>query len=556
MYCTTPITIYKRGQGAAVDPATGEVQRQMVACGQCRSCQAGRKNDWAGRLIAEASTAKDVYFVTLTYREKPTEFVYRDIQLMLKKLRSDLDRKHAGTGVRFFCVGERGEKNGRIHWHLLLFFDRAHCIARTTRGKLWEYWPHGWASIDHVPQADTVRRVRYCAKYAVKTVGNTDLCRLRCSLKPAIGGVFLRDFAENLAETALPVKGFFHLPGMVWERHHSRCSEAGGCDKQCRKGQHVRYRLKGASARMVTRTYCETWERVRPSKPWHTTPFLARYYPEEMMERHRLWPETNKAKLERLPVDHVGRITFRQIENPCQHLMGVPVNVFETPEEAAARAETEEFFANAKAEQDRVERFQRAEADRNRRFARVVKLGYAPTDDYVAHYVEHGRVPQEGEFKILAKFGQAVFDGEVVDGEAGVKSGFPDVEAFLDPAYRVAQEADFAKRKAIWAQGWDAIQWFDREKGDYHWFPQSRGKYGLQPPAVDETRFERVVVRDVENEQARIARNRAETVYPGTIPGGLAERATRRSIGSAESRERERQALEQRYARATEERSW
>ena len=76
-YCTSPITIYHKGATAPINPATGLPERSQVQCNRCPSCIAGRKNDWAGRLSAEALQAEEVYFVTLTYRDEPDEFHYR-----------------------------------------------------------------------------------------------------------------------------------------------------------------------------------------------------------------------------------------------------------------------------------------------------------------------------------------------------------------------------------------------------------------------------------------------------------------------------------------------
>lgn len=280
MWCSSPIVIYKRGTVPTMNVATGLPEWPSVACGRCKTCVAGRKNDWAGRLIAEATTAKAVYFLTLTYADEPDHFRYRDVQLMMYALRTQLAREFGGTKVRFFCVGERGNKFGRRHWHLLLFFDAPHQLRRMKKRELWEHWQHGWASIERVPTHDTVRRVRYCAKYAVKDLGADDMsCRIRCSLKPAIGGAYLKERAEFAAEAALPINGFFTLPGMVWDRGRQA-------------GKHVRYRLKGASARMFCRVYTETWERVRRDRPWPRTPFLDRYYPDHLVHRMEMWPET------------------------------------------------------------------------------------------------------------------------------------------------------------------------------------------------------------------------------------------------------------------------
>lgn len=332
MFCTNPISIYRKGESPPLNPATGLPEWPLVACSKCKTCVAGRKNDWAGRLIAEARSAQNVYFLTLTYAREPEDYRYADVQAFLWTLRVRLQRKYPGTHVRFFCVGEKGNRFGRIHWHLLLFFDGPNPLPdlwnkHTNARELWEFWPHGWTDIAKVPDDDIVRRVRYCAKYAVKSLGQEDKsCRIRCSLKPAIGGKYLQEYAEDAAEAGLPLHGYFHLIGMRWEKGN-------------RKGQAVKYRMMGASARRACFWYMKKWEQVRPSLPWPQTRFLGRYgryYVEHGLPRwspkekcfvgparnpaadewitswqRRLenWPDTAGPGLDRIPADQPGKLT-------------------------------------------------------------------------------------------------------------------------------------------------------------------------------------------------------------------------------------------------------
>lgn len=293
-WCFEPFAIYKKGHPGVLNEATGQVERPMVACGRCRACIATKKNDWTGRLSAEAGDAKAVYFLTLTYKHEPEDengkpfFRYKDIQRMFYLLRAHLTRHHGGAKVRFFCVGERGERKGRIHWHLLLFFDRNFLLKTPEKKKLWEYWPHGWTKIERVPPHDTLRRVRYCAKYAVKTVGDTELCRPRFSTVPMIGAAFAVRWAQDVAAAGLDLRGTYRLPGHIWQKGH-------------RKGEHIRYRLRGAAARRAAQAYLEGWTHDRP---WNTTDFLRTYAPQELTERIVRWPhlrrpfEWNHSKVE------------------------------------------------------------------------------------------------------------------------------------------------------------------------------------------------------------------------------------------------------------------
>lgn len=286
VFCPTPFSVYRyRGHSGVFNPDTGQVDRTQVACGHCPSCIAGRKNDWTGRLCAEALKAKEVYFLTLTYKHEPEDFRYRDVQLMLYTLRTHFARHGKGQRIRFFCVGERGNRFGRIHWHMLIFADAPLGWTRWGRethpGQLWPFWEWGWTDLVPVPRHEIVGRVRYCAKYAVKKIGDENSCRARFSLKPMIGGEYILDHAIRTAEAGLPLRGFYSLPGHVWT-------------KGPRAGQQVKYRLKGASARMACDAYMDVWERLRPDRPWYPTNFLDHYGSDTLLRRIQLWPETKE----------------------------------------------------------------------------------------------------------------------------------------------------------------------------------------------------------------------------------------------------------------------
>lgn len=506
MFCTSPISIYKRGDAAVLNAATGLAERMSVACGQCPTCQAGRKNDWSGRLIAEAKTSKQVYFLTLTYKKEPEDYQYRDVQLALKRLRIDLNRHHGEKTVRFFCVGERGNKKGRIHWHVLLFFKVPHHIARTKPGQLWEYWPHGWTSIDLVPQDDVVRRVRYCAKYAVKTVGNDKSCRLRCSLNPAIGGDYVEQFARDAADQRLALKGFFFIPGMLWERGH-------------RKGEHVRYRMKGSTARKAAASYVERWLENKTRTPWPETNFLARYHPDQMMERFLHWPETHKAKLGKLAEGQQGRLSFRKIENPYANLWGAVVNVEETESERVERLEVEEFFLNAAAQQDLVERKRRAEDDRAGRYQFALLKGYDIKIPGVRWWIDHGWINRELE--------GTADSNPVVDFERyqtrrkSWRAG--DVHPQARPSEAVRRLEEFAFCQSIRKAGQDAVYVTHRVTGECKWVPQARGRKAPQVWGPD---WHRTEVQPIDPfEKARFEYNRACTEDKRSVVGSLAERA-------------------------------
>lgn len=89
------------------------------SCGTCDGCRYHKHESLVSRGIAEAQSAACTLFVTLTYAdgEKAEWLDYSDVSLFLMRLRK------AGHKIRKFSAGEYGEKNGRAHWHLLIYFQ-------------------------------------------------------------------------------------------------------------------------------------------------------------------------------------------------------------------------------------------------------------------------------------------------------------------------------------------------------------------------------------------------------------------------------------------------
>lgn len=130
-----------------------------VNCGQCASCRARRRDEWALKMTLEALGNRNAHFLTLTYSDEAIErgsekLNYYDVQCFLKRL-----RKRDGP-IRYFCCGEYGKKRGRKHWHLMIYGDRKYTEG-VYHTKL---WPDGLVEVaPFLPQ-----RARYCAKYTMK----------------------------------------------------------------------------------------------------------------------------------------------------------------------------------------------------------------------------------------------------------------------------------------------------------------------------------------------------------------------------------------------------
>lgn len=109
-----------------------------IPCGQCIGCRLDYSREWANRLMIEAKTAKNAYFVTLTYddmhlpiqknvNKKTGEYFesYPLVKEHVKKFIKDLRNKYAyeyqTQGIKYYIAGEYGDISGRPHYHMLLY---------------------------------------------------------------------------------------------------------------------------------------------------------------------------------------------------------------------------------------------------------------------------------------------------------------------------------------------------------------------------------------------------------------------------------------------------
>lgn len=166
---------------------------QSFPCRNCDDCIAYRRESWVSRAMAEKAISPFTYCLALTYSEDTEEnragarmFRYSDVQKFLKRLR---DHAFQATGlrglVRYICAGEQGDRNGRCHWHIVLFtsFDiltlgefRAPWGVVTSRGQIvtsdgqrkkrrnWSFWPHGFTVVQEPDEGG----IRYAISYALK----------------------------------------------------------------------------------------------------------------------------------------------------------------------------------------------------------------------------------------------------------------------------------------------------------------------------------------------------------------------------------------------------
>ena len=153
MMCAKPVTL------------TGK--KNPVPCGRCQNCRVNRRQFWVGRIILEMkSSALPSFFVTLTYKPEECPFVLDELGQRWDTLEPLHTkewlwrwRKRYGP-IRYFLVGEYGDRTQRPHYHAVLFGEGVDDVERRVRTT----WTAGFSSVFEMNLA----RARYVSQYTVK----------------------------------------------------------------------------------------------------------------------------------------------------------------------------------------------------------------------------------------------------------------------------------------------------------------------------------------------------------------------------------------------------
>lgn len=181
------------------------------ACQRCMPCRVNRKRQWVLRMTLEAKKHVSSSVATLTYESVPEggSLVKKHAQNWLKRLRKVL----APQKIRYFLVGEYGERNQRPHYHVVLFGldwlrgggmdGRSGVVNDTWRagGHEDDGYIRGNVYVDNLkPEA-----ISYVAGYVTKKLTKERLIEkslvpefTRMSLRPAIGLGAVTDIAKSI----------------------------------------------------------------------------------------------------------------------------------------------------------------------------------------------------------------------------------------------------------------------------------------------------------------------------------------------------------------------
>lgn len=217
----------------------------IFACRTCDSCIAARRANWVARAMAETTQHNHAVCVTLTYDDKAPGgydaarfFAYYDVRGLVQRITAALRRIDQSLKVRFLCAGEQGDRNGRCHWHLILWsdYDLRRLGEVTLHGKVltdpeammskgkrkrrlhWSLWARdkhrlGFVTFGAADEAGAKYVVSYCLKdqfTSDKSRGKARFTKsenfatglFRMSKRPAIGEAWLMQKLQGLSDLA------------------------------------------------------------------------------------------------------------------------------------------------------------------------------------------------------------------------------------------------------------------------------------------------------------------------------------------------------------------
>lgn len=219
MPCYLPLRAHQHVSGKTfkiVQDFRSPTPNVELPCGRCLGCRLEKARSWALRCYhEELTTREDGYrsiFLTLTYAEehRPHDLVHEHFQKFIRSL-----RKKTKLKIRYFMCGEYGEKNGREHFHAILFGYRPDDlqlvkIRNGTRNyispSLAKHWPYGGHEIGDV----SYKNAGYVARYTLKkqqaldketgelAYGNRRPPYIKCSTRKGIGYQFFQRYKQDL----------------------------------------------------------------------------------------------------------------------------------------------------------------------------------------------------------------------------------------------------------------------------------------------------------------------------------------------------------------------
>lgn len=179
------------------------VHGMAYPCGKCMPCRFNRRREWTHRIMLESMAHTENCFLTLTYSDTfltrlsdlQMTLVPDDLRLFMNLLRTRYWRDESKR-LRFFGVGEYGDRSERPHYHVALFN-----ICKPA-SYFEDIWGKGIAYVGTLE----LHSAQYIAGYVTKKLTKKDDPRLmgrypefvRMSRDPGLGVPYIQKMAEEL----------------------------------------------------------------------------------------------------------------------------------------------------------------------------------------------------------------------------------------------------------------------------------------------------------------------------------------------------------------------
>lgn len=191
----------------------------QVPCGKCLICRRNRAAEWAARLTHELQYHSMACFITLTYSDDKIpvdvasgKFVLNksDLQKFWKRLRKHLGKDYK---IKYFSVGEYGERTGRPHYHAIVFGwcpDPKDMISlgrgRWSDSVLQDIWKHGHVQVGSAES----KSIYYVTGYMLKKLGDKMLNSVAPPFLAASAGIglqFALQYSNDISSGQLRAEG-------------------------------------------------------------------------------------------------------------------------------------------------------------------------------------------------------------------------------------------------------------------------------------------------------------------------------------------------------------
>lgn len=235
MPCYRPIPAWRTPAGEVVFRIAPDSSPLKLPCSKCDGCLLERSRQWAVRMMHELKYHDQAAFITLTYDEdhlpRCGSLHKKHFQNFMKRLRKEV----SPVKLRYFHVGEYGEKFKRPHYHAIIygcdFIDDRYDVEKTKRGDLvWrsplldQTWSAGLNQVGTV----TFESCAYVARYVTKKVyGDSGVHHYAgrapeyatMSRRPGIGYAHFKEFSESIYNfDQIIVRGHKSKPPKFYDR--------------------------------------------------------------------------------------------------------------------------------------------------------------------------------------------------------------------------------------------------------------------------------------------------------------------------------------------------